>query len=225
MAKQEEASGPGLAGPIVAAFISILIGGVLAAANLIILPVSVVKEIPPEEELVPKTVYFISGGDQGGNTWKQKKTFLASGQSGARSLSEGELNRWAKSTFKPNPQTDEEGGLFSKISMVPETPNFRIVDDQLQVSSQLEIPILGEGKKFLYQAKGNFVNESGVNKFKAESGYIGTCPIPKFAGLPDIVFNLLAAKFLLSEEYDALNPNWSQLSQVVIEDNQIKLVR
>ncbi len=225
MAKKEEASGPGLGAPIVAAILSIIIGGVLAAANLIILPVSVVKEIPPEEERVPKTVYFISGGDKAGNTWKQKKTFLASGQSGTRTLNEGELNRWAKSTFKPNPQTDGEGGLLSKISMVPETPNFRFADDQLQVSARLGIPILGEGKKFLYQAKGNFVNESGVNKFKAESGYIGTCLIPKFAGLPDIVFNLLASKFLQSEEYDALNPNWSQLSQVVIENNQMKLVR
>jgi len=225
MAKQEEPAGPGLAGAIVAAILSVIIGGALAAANLVILPVVVVKEIPPEEERVPKTVYFISGGDKGGNTWKQKRTFLQGGRSGSLLLIEGDLNRWAKSTFKPDPQKDEAGGLLSKISMVPETPNFRIIDDQLQISSQLTIPIVGGGKRFLFQARGNFVNEAGVNKFKAESGYIGTCPIPKFGGLPNIVYNLLASKFMQSEEYEALNPNWSQLSQVVIENNQLKLVR
>ncbi len=225
MANENEASGPGWGGAIVAAILSTIIGVVLAVANLIILPVASVKEIPPEEEQVPKTVYFISGGDKGGSTWKQKKTFLESGQSGTLLLLEGDLNRWAKSSFRPDPKQNEDGGLLSQITMVPETPNFRIADEKLQVSSQLVIPILGEGKKFTYQAVGSFVGDSGSNKFKAESGYIGTCPIPNIAGLPDRVYNLLASKFLQSEEYTALNPNWTQLSQVVIENNQIKLVR
>ncbi len=225
MAKEKEASEPGLGGPIFAALLSICIGVILAAANLAILPVSVVKELPPEEEREPRSVFYITGADKGGNTWKQKRASLERGQNGTLLLIEGDLNRWAKSTFRPDPKKNEDGGILAKFSMNPETPNFRIADDQLQVSSQLAIPILGDGKRFIYQAKGNFVNESGVNTFKAETGYIGACPIPKFAGLPDIVYRLLASTYLEGEEYIKLSDAWSQLSEVSIENNQLKLVR
>ena len=225
MAKEKETSEPGLGGPIFAAILSIMIGGFLAAANLAILPVSVVKELPPEEERAPRTVFYITGADKGGNTWKQKRTFLERGQKGTLLLGEGELNRWSKSTFKPDPKKAEDGGIFAKISLIPEPPNFRIANDQIQISSQLAIPIFGEGKRFIYQATGNFVNESGVNTFKAKSAYIGACPIPQFAGLPNLIHRILASKFMESEEYAKLNENWAQLSEVSIENNQLKLVR
>ncbi len=221
MAEKEESSGPGLAGAIVAAILSVLIGGLLAAANLLILPVSVVKELPPEEERVPKALYYVSGLDKGGNTWKQKMALLERGQSGALLVSEGELNRWAKSSFKPDPKKAEEGGFLSKISLKPEFPNFRIVEDQLQVSTQVSIPILGEGKKFLYQGKGRFVNQS----FKVESGYIGSCPIPNFAGLPNMVYKHVASTLFDSEEGVKLGEIWAQVNDVSIENNQVKLVR
>ena len=41
--------------------------------------------------------------------------FLTTGRSSARSVAKGELNRWARSKFKPDPKDKGEGGVFDMI--------------------------------------------------------------------------------------------------------------
>ena len=224
MAKESEESGPSLGGSLTLAIVSALIGAMLAAVNLAFLPISLVKELPPEEERDPKVVYYIAGEEKGGTTWKTKKAIIEKARKGGIAISEGELNRWARTSFKPDPKAGKSESIMGKVKMVPATPNFRIVDDRLQISSQIGIPILSASKKFLFQAKGSLSNDSGVYQFEAQSGYIGACPIPEFGGMPKLLFNLAAKSFTISEEYEKLYPAWIQLSDATLERGKLKLV-
>ena len=82
MAKESEESGPSLGGSLTLAIVSALIGAILAAVNLAFLPISLVKELPPEEERDPKTVYYIAGEEKGGYDLENEKGNYREGSEG-----------------------------------------------------------------------------------------------------------------------------------------------
>ena len=232
-------TGPGLISILFAAVLSILIGMLLAAGNLAILPVSVVKKLPPKEKgemakgnkkgkkgekYNPKTVYYIAGSKQGSRQWKAKKAALEK-QIGTITLTEGELNAWAKAVFKVQTKKGkkEEEPPPLEFQITPAPPNFRIAEDKFQLSSELDIPFFQE-KKIIYQAQGNFVKEGGQYVFKPESSYLGSCPIPPQGGLGDQLFKFIASSFTASTEYEKLSASWYQLTEVKVEDGTLKLV-
>ena len=223
--KDNEGGGPTVAGSVIIGLISALVGAFLAAANLAFLPVSAVKELPEGEDLDPKAVYFIQGEERGGTQWSAKRDFLTTGRSGAIVVTEGELNRWARSKFRANPKGKGDGGVFDMVKFHAASPNFRIAEGLLQISAQMNIPLLKGGKIFVYQTQGSFDNDSGVYEFKAESGYLGRCPIPSVVNLPAIVFNMLSGQFADADEFAALEPQWASLTEIRLEGRQLVLVR
>ncbi len=214
---------PSLSGSIFAGIACAIAGIILAGINLAFLPVSAVKELPLEEDRGPLAVYYIAGEEKGGSAWKAKKAAFEKGKPGTFTLSEGELNQWARTTFKPSPKKSGGESFMAQLKVVPATPNFRIAEDTFQLSSQLGVPIVPSGKKFLFQAQGTFSNDSGAFEFSPYRAFIGACPIPPVAGMPERVFSMLSKGFLLSDEYSKLNPAWNQLSEVSVEGDKLKL--
>ena len=221
MAKKEEYS-PSAAAIITAAFVSVLLGLTGAVVNLTATAVTEVPELPNEEEVDTTAVYFVKGSERRGSAWKNKRSALAGGRKGTVSVSEGELNAWARTSFKPNPRDEKEhGSTLLGIRVVPSTPNFKIEEDTLQIASdlQIQIPLVGS-RSFAYQVKGSFKDKGGVQVFVPSKSYIGSCPIPLLSGF---FFNFLAGSFYEHDEYAALNPSWAKLGSLTLKKEELTL--
>ena len=220
MAKKEEYS-PSAAAIITAAIVSVLLGVMGATVNLATKAPE--TNLPKEEEDIDTTaVYFVKGSERRGSAWKNKRSAFSSGRKGSVSVSEGELNVWARTTFKPNPRAEKEhGSVLLGIRIIPSTPNFKIEEDTLQIASDLQIPIpLVGSRSFVYQVKGSFKDKDGVQVFVPSKSYIGSCPIPLLSGF---FFNFLAGSFYEHDEYGALNPTWAKLGSLTLKKEELVL--
>lgn len=219
MAKKEEYS-PSAAAVFTAAFVSVLLGLTGAAANLSVKAPE--TNLPKEEADIDTTVvYFVKGSERKGSAWKNKRSAFTSGRKGSVSVSEGEINVWARNTFKPNPRAEKEpGSVLLGVRVIPSPPNFKIGEDSLQISSVLKIPLIGDSRSFVYQVKGSFKDKGGVQVFVPSKSFIGSCPIP---GLTGFFFNFLAGSFYSHDEYAALNPTWAKLGSLTLKKEELVL--
>ena len=224
MVKQAEEYDPSLIGIILTAVLGSLLGLLLAGINTAFLPIKTVKELPAPEERVKKMVYYVAGDEKGGTTWKVKSRAYLQQSAGTLILTEGELNTWSRNTFKPDPSNKDDGGLLG-FKMKIAAPNFRISDGELQISAKMDISVMGKSGSIICQSTGSFYNMGGSYAYHADSGFLGSCPIPTIADLPNRIVMLLGRGFLESEASDELRGPWSQLNDVLVEGNRIKLVR
>jgi hypothetical protein len=221
MAKKKEASEGSLAGSVLLGVISAVIGATVGLVNLLSLGVQEVKEIPEEEEFNTKAVYYIAGGQRGGSAWKSKRIVLERGRAGTLSLAEGELNSWARSSFKPDPKAEEP--VTGPLGITAEQVNFRIADGKLQISARVKTPAAA-GKTYLFQTSGAFEKKGDQFAFVPETAMIGTCPVPTIGGIASQVFGMLLPTYLASEEFGELNPAWAALTDVNIVGDKLNLV-
>lgn len=224
MAEKEEYS-PSAAGVAIAAVICILIGLSGAVINLSAKAVTEVPELPKEEEIDSTAIYFVKGKESRGSGWKSKRATFSQGRKGAVSLSEGELNVWARTSFKINPKTKEQPtSSLLGVEIIPSPPNFKVEKDSLQIASNLQIPLIGSSKNFVYQVRGSFENIEGVQVFVPSKSSIGSCPIPSLFGISNFTFNFLAGGFYGHDEFSALNASWTKLGSIEMKDQELTLV-
>ncbi len=215
---------PSLLSIILVAVFGTALGLILAAVNTAFLPIKTVKELPALEDRVPKTVYFIAGEEKGGSAWKSKSRAFMQQSPGTLIVTEGELNAWSRASFKPDPGKSDDGGIL-KFKMKATAPNFRIADGEMQISAKISVSLLGKSGDIVCQTKGTFLNMGGNYSFFADSGYLGSCPIPGIAELPNRIFTFFSTGFMESEASDSLRGPWIQLNDVLIDKNRLKLVR
>ena len=96
-------------------------------------------------------------------------------------------------------------------------PNFRISDGELQLSAKMDISVMGKSGSIICQSTGSFYNMGGSYTYRANTGFLGSCPIPTIADLPNRIYNLFGRGFLESEASDELSGPWNQLNNVLVE--------
>lgn len=213
-----------LAGALFAAAFSLILGLSLGVLNLALLPVNEVRELPPQEELKPRTVYFVQGQERGGNSYRTKEGAFLKAQPGTIILDEEELNSWSRNTFKfgvPKPGEEEESGI---IELKPTAPRFRIRDGVINMSMTMEVVAYGQSQKVLVHSDGGFVNEGGIWKFKPDRTYISSAPIPE-QGLAPALLSRVMSLFESSEDYNAFYNSWASLDTVEVNNDELILVR
>ncbi len=219
MAQKEEYS-PSAAAIFTAAFVSVLMG--LTGAAVSLTTKAPETNLPKAVEDIDATVvYYVKGSERRGSAWKNKRSAFSSGRKGSVSVTEGELNVWARTTFKPNPRAEKEpGSVLLGIRIIPSPPNFKIEEDTLQIASVLKIPLVGDSRSFIYQVKGSFKDKGGVQVFVPSKSSIGSCPIPLLSGF---FFNFLSGSFYEHDEYAALGPIWAKLGSLTLKTEELVL--
>jgi len=221
--KKQESEGNFAASAVlgaVAAFCGLLLG----IFTLAIKPVAEVREMPTEENIKPKTVYYVLGNDRGGDDYKRKEKAFLDRKPGTLILSEEELNRWAADTFKfakPTKAEDEPAGM---ILMSPSAPNFRIKDGVMQIGLSVEVEAFGVSQKMRYFAKGVFEPSGAGYAFTPEMAYLGSAELPP-VGVGSFVGGTLFGIFQNTERYAALHEAWISLAGVQMDGSKLLLIR
>ncbi len=207
-------------GVILSAALFTIIGACVAVFTLSTREVEEAQK--KDEQADPRKVYYYPGSTRGGGGWRGKRRRLEQGIPGSFEMTEGEMNSWARSSFKKLQQPggeEEEKKPFINYSI--SEINFRIDEGALQVAAFISLPMLKE-EPIIYQTTGDFVSRNGVYTYKPRGGYFGQCPVPNVGNIPELIFYTLAAPYLQSEEYQKLSPYWRRLAYVEIAEDSIK---
>ena len=214
--------GPSWTEVIFGALLSILLGGVLAAAYLITKPVTTVKEIPKEP--VAGMVYHIEGSKDGtkGRSWVAKRQQLVAGLSVM--VSEEELNTAVTAAAPPVPKkagAKEEPAAETKPgAFTPGAPNFRIRDQELQIAVPVTINTFDLGLNILVQARGDFEKQGEQFVFTPKSLLVGSCPVGKIPGMTNIIMHKFVGAHKVPEDIAGA---WAKLASVSIDGAKLKL--
>jgi hypothetical protein len=178
MAKSHQQKAPGLVGVISGALCSLVLGMLLAGIYLIFKPVEIVSNVPKEP--VAGVRYFVQGGGAAaaGTGWERKQEALASGL-GAVGLGEGDLNAWAQAAYPVDPEV-QTAKQEARFLLVPGTPNFRLVGEELQVGVVAELTCFGFVHDLVLQAQGGFESDGAGWRYAPKKVYFGCFPVHRF---------------------------------------------
>jgi hypothetical protein len=214
--------GPSWTEVILGAALSLLLGVVLGATLLMFRPVVVVRQMPAEEAIDPKAVYFVEGSretSRARDAAAKRKAFL-DGQS--VTVIEDELNALAgsataapKSGASPTAEGDGGDGMLATG-----TPNFRIRDGAMQVGVPVTLSLLGLSRKLTVQTRGGFVQQGGQFEYAPDTVYVGSLPLQRVPMLANFARNQFLDSQSLPEDIKAA---WARLADVSIEGNVLNL--
>jgi hypothetical protein len=216
--------GPSWGEVILGAALSLLLGVVLGATLLMFRPVVVVRQMPAEEAIDPKAVYFVEGSretSRARDAAAKRKAFL-DGQS--VTVIEDELNALAgsamssaapKSGASPTAEGDGGDGMLATG-----TPNFRIRDGAMQVGVPVTLSLLGLSRKLTVQTRGGFVKQGGQFQYAPDTVYVGSLPLQRVPMLANFARNQFLDSQSLPEDIKAA---WASLADVSIEGNVLNL--
>lgn len=227
MSPKNEDYGPGLAPALFLAVLTFFIGVLLGTASMVSREVRVLNRNTNLDDLEPGTVYHIKGDRLRAAAWEAKEQAIISGLNGTLSLTESELNQWSLRRLRieapANP--DDDSGWMDKLEITATPLDFRIVDDQLLISAELTMPGILGNRGFLYQAKGNLVNESGNLTFVPLEGTLGCAPLGQIPGIKDFLFESVVSLYLSTEPGKWLPDTLSQIKSASITGDQLVLSR
>ncbi len=208
--------GPSWTEVLLGAFLSVLLGGALAAAYLITKPVQTVRELPKEP--VPGVVYHFEGSRDSsrGRTWQNKLQQLAVGR--PITLIEDELNAAAAALQPPAAKKGAEEGKKPMFSAG--LANFRIREGEMQVAVPLTLNSFDLGLSTLVQAQGVFERDGEAYVFAPSSLRIGSCQVERLPFVASFVRNRIREAFVAP---DAVEAAWGRLSAVRLEGSQLHL--
>ncbi len=138
-------------------------------------------------------------------------------------LQEADLNSIADQYFNFSLGKEQAmpNGTTPSYALVPETPNFAITGDTLQIVIPFEVIFFGsEGDAFL-TATGKFKEEAKKPSYKVEEAWINSARVPPFVG--KIILGKLARTVLDSSADSPLASAWSRLESVEIKDDEMIL--
>lgn len=206
-------------GPLSACFsglVTVALGSVLAALHLASLPVAVVRAEPKER--VAGVRYFFEGASPGSSDgWKGKFSALAE-DGGEVSLSEGDLNGWARASFES--VTLDEEAKKSTVVIIAGTPNFRIKDDLLQVGLVNTFNFFGHEAPLVLQATGDF-ERGGIGwVFRPSEALIGQLPLHRVPAILPLVASRFGGRDVPAEVDRILN----SAKEVAVRDGTLVVV-
>ena len=198
------------------AFLSLLLGAVLAAGYLMIQPVETVRSLPKEPD--EAKVYYVTGSNRSalGRQWLRKKQILVEQGAFEIEINEDELNTWMSSS-ESKPDAEAEGGIFVANSI-----NFRISDGVVQIGIPCSFSLAGFNRDIVVQAQGTFVRDGDVFAFVPDHLLLGTLDAKRLPVVGDFVYRRLLAAQSIPDELVAA---WKSLDQVSVDGAVVKLAR
>jgi len=220
MPAKEERRLPLMPLALTAGFLSLLLGALLGLVSLATQPVREVTVMPAPEEQEPGLIYYVKGREVGGQQWRAKQAAFKQQQVGVYPLTEGDLNQWARNTIRvATPGRDDETGPGL---VVPSAPNFRLVDDRLQISTYVEIPLVGS-QRFVYCVTGRLESDGSGVTFVAEEGHLNRAPIARIPLLGGLVQSLVEGAFATAPEAIALQEAFARVTQAEVTPEGVRL--
>lgn len=219
--------GPGLAPAIFLGILTFLIGVILGTASMISQEVAILTKSAKLEDLEPGTVYFIRGDRLGRSPWEAKEEAWKAGTVSVLTVTEQELNQWSAQSLQPEspPVAAEEAGWMDKLDISVSAVNFRILDEEVQLSTELRVPGLLGDRFFIYQVKGGFVAEGGELRFKPAAGTLGCAPLGSIPAVKGVLFSYVCSLFGGTDAGSWLPGSLEGLNSAVISDGQLVLKR
>jgi len=224
--------GPSLTEVALGAVLGLICGVLVAGIYLVFKPVQQVKALPKEPSRA--VVYYIPGSESSAKSrgWQAKERLLITGKS--ITVVEDELNAWGASTVasapKPKPAAKPKAGEKPKEDegkppapdgfVIPGPPNFKVVDDKVQVGMKCTLNWYGLTYDTTVVATGTFVQSGDVFAFKSDTFYLGSCPLHLIPAVSGPLVSALASKLKISDE---LRIALTKLSAVSIEKGAVTL--
>jgi hypothetical protein len=227
MSTQKEAAGPGLSSVILIGILIFTLGKMLGLASLVSQPVPVVTKAPDPDSLTPGVVYYHKGGRSGRTVWRAKEEAWKEGTVSVLSLSEVELNQWSSDRLKVEeaPSTEEGAGWTDRLKLNVSPLNFRIVEDKVQLATEVELGDFFDGRTFIYQVMVHFESTPDGVKVVHEDGTLGFAPLGAFPLYGGWVFSMVMDRFEEGPGAEWLSESLADLESVEIADGQMVLRR
>lgn len=212
--------GPSLTEVVLGALLGLLSGVAVACIYLVFKQVPTVRELPKEQ---PRgMVYYISGSDSSAKSagWQAKQNLFLAGKS--VQLVEEELNAWLSASMAASPQSGSAEASKAKDSIfTPSKPNFKIVNDRLQLGMNCTLNWYGMMKDVTLQTSGTFEKKGDHFVFKPEKLYLGSCPLHFIPGASGLLVSIIVDKEKVPDEFRVA---WNNLNDVVVAGGTLKLV-
>lgn len=219
-----ESSGPSLAGTLFSGLLVFMIGAGLGLVSMISHPVETHQRVPDPEKVDPGTVVYVKGGLGGSTRWALKEKALLSDETADLELTEAELNAWSRERLEIKVPSSKEGGpglLFLKAAPV----NFRFYDDQVQLSTELELPGLISGMKVVYQVHGTFTAGADGLQFLPAKATLGSAPVGVLPFANNMLMKLVGKRFATLEGVEWLDEELGSIRSVQAGQGSIILQR
>ncbi|MBL9188747.1 MAG: hypothetical protein JNK23_14790 [Opitutaceae bacterium] len=230
--------GPSWAEVILGAVLSLALGAVLGAVFLAFKPVEIVKELPPEAERKAGVIYHIDGSrdtNKARLATTKKKAFLE-GQS--VTLTEDELNVLAGPAPAPRrapakaapaakapapkppapPKSSGQAGA-DNAALVRGTPNFRLRENDVQISVPVTVNALGLDVVVTVRANGQFVKQGDTFTYEVGDLYVGSLPVHR---LP-FAASFARDQFVSQPLPEGLQTAWSKIAKVTVGTGSLQL--
>lgn len=206
--------GPSMIEVVLGAVLGLISGVLVACVYLVFKPVTTVRELPKEQ---PRgMVYYIPGTDSRakGSTWQAKQKLFISGKS--VQLVEDELNAWIASASAASTKDTPASDIFT-----PSKPNFKIVNDRLQIGLTCTLNWYGLMTDLTVQSSGSFQREGDHFVYTPDKVYLGSCPLHYLPAAPGMLVSHITNKEKVPDEFRTA---WTNLNDVVVAGGALKLV-
>jgi hypothetical protein len=227
MSTNSDAAGPRLTSVLIIGLLTFALGKLLAIASLVSQPVTVLTKEPDPESVTPGIVYHVRGDRSGRTVWRAKEEAWREGTVSVLSLSEAELNQWSRERLKLSSAAPAaEGSSWRDKLKVNASPvNFKIVGDQLQLATEVDLGETFKDRTFMYQVTGHFSSTSRGVRFVRDKASLGQAPVGAFPFYGDVVYSLVSDRFTEGPEGEWLAESFAGLESVEIADGQLILRR
>ena len=103
--------------------------------------------------------------------------------------------------------------------VIPGTPNFRVVDDKLQIGMKCTLNWYGLAYETTVVTTGTFKKSGDTIVFSPETLYLGSCPLHLLPAASGQLMSTILSKQKVSDE---LRTAWTKLTGVTIEGGAVK---
>jgi len=227
MKKNKEATGPRISSVIFVGILCFILGKMLALGSLVSQPATLLNKDPEEGAMKPGTVWYVRGDRAGRTAWQAKEDAWKAGTVDRLSLSEAELNQWSSDRLKVEKAApSEEGSSWSDRIKINVSPvNFRILDGQVQMLTEVTFADLFEGRSFIYVVVGKFESTPSGVRFVPEKGTLGSAPLGSFPVYREWLYGYMRKQFESAPDVAWLDENFENLESVDVADGQLVLKR
>lgn len=226
MASKADSGGPNLSTALFAGFLTLLLGALLGLVSLITQPVTAVTREPDPGKLEPGEVIYVQGARRGNATWTAKEVALKNRRLNQLALSEPELNQWSQKRLAiPEDAPEEDSGWSGRLRVTANPVNFRILEDRVQLGTELKLPGLFPNAEFRYFVVGEFKEKGGSIVFVPESGNLGHAPLGSIPLARDWLFGFVTSRFTKATDVNWLPEALAEFDAVNIREKQLVFSR
>jgi hypothetical protein len=228
MPPNEEPLGPNMSVVLFAGLLTFLIGAGLGLASLISQPVMVFSSEPEPEQIEPGEVIYVRGSRSGRTAWRGKEQAWRQRQVDRLIVTEAELNQWSQERLEmPDPEADEEAAASwrDKLRIAVNPVNFRILEDRVQMATDISMPDMFPDHSFHYQVFGRFESSPEGVIFVPDEGTLGRAPLGSVPVAGDWLYGLVRGRFSSLESASWLVESIQETESIEISSGRLVLQR